>query len=189
MWLASSLLSGRASRSGSLQGRLYTFKMPSASRKRTHSSSGGGKKGRGRKGARPHGQRMAGVRQKGTAAELVVRQMLDERRVAFEANPSDLPGRPDLVDRKGRLAIFVHGCFWHRHANCPSATTPKSNTAFWLAKFEANVIRDRAKVRLLRMRGYRVLTVWECEIKRAGNRDKLQRKLDKFLNSPHVQRD
>jgi DNA mismatch endonuclease (patch repair protein) len=106
---------------------------------------------------------MGRVRQKGTGAELNVRAALRKAGFRYRSNVSGLAGRPDLVNRELRIAIFVHGCFWHRHARCRRATTPKTNVAFWQEKFLANVSRDRRKARALRQQGYRVLTVWECE--------------------------
>jgi DNA mismatch endonuclease (patch repair protein) len=85
--------------------------------------------------------------------------------VSARRNVKSLPGSPDLVTRDGLLAIFVHGCFWHRHRGCPRTTTPKRNKVFWLAKFRANMSRDRRKARALRARGVDVLVIWECETK------------------------
>jgi len=75
-----------------------------------------------------------------------------------------LPGSPDVVFPRERLAIFVHGCFWHRHPNCRRTTMPKTNAAYWHQKFAANVERDGRKIAELRRMGWKTLVVWECEI-------------------------
>jgi DNA mismatch endonuclease, patch repair protein len=108
-------------------------------------------------------ERMSRIRQKGTAPEMCVRRALSDLGHRYTLNNSDLPGSPDMANRSKRWAAFVHGCFWHHHANCPRATTPKSNTAFWMAKFAANIQRDQAAVRALESMGYKVVTIWECE--------------------------
>lgn len=106
---------------------------------------------------------MANVRRTGTAPELAVRRVLRLLRIPFKTQNADLPGSPDLADRSNAWAIFVHGCYWHRHAGCKRTTIPKSNRQFWLKKFADNVRRDRRKAAQLRRRGYRVYTIWECE--------------------------
>ncbi|ANB17236.1 Putative patch repair protein [Dokdonella koreensis DS-123] len=82
--------------------------------------------------------------------------------VRFTTDNTDLPGSPDLANRRRHFAIFVHGCFWHRHANCARATTPSSNREFWSNKFKANARRDRRVVRALRRLGFKVMVIWEC---------------------------
>lgn len=76
-----------------------------------------------------------------------------------------LPGRPDIVLVRHRIAVFVHGCFWHQHAGCRLASVPSSNRRFWRLKFARNVARDRRVARALRARGWRVFTVWECKVR------------------------
>jgi DNA mismatch endonuclease (patch repair protein) len=107
--------------------------------------------------------RMGGIRQEGTKPELIVRRALAAQGLRYRTSNRDLPGSPDLANRTGRWAVFVHGCYWHRHRGCRRATTPKRNTDFWVAKFEANVARDARATSALEELGYRVLTVWECE--------------------------
>ena len=106
--------------------------------------------------------RMAAIRQQGTRPELVVRKLLTRLGLGYRLANRDLPGSPDLANRKRRWALFVHGCFWHRHG-CRATSTPTRNRAFWEAKFARNVARDEAQVNRLRSRGYRVVIVWECE--------------------------
>ncbi|WP_380602943.1 very short patch repair endonuclease [Steroidobacter flavus] len=110
-----------------------------------------------------HSRRMAQVRQRGTAPELAVRHAARLAGLRYTTRNPDLPGSPDLANRTRHIAIFVHGCYWHRHAGCPKATTPRTNRRFWLAKFGRNRQRDRAAVGALRELGYRVLIVWQCE--------------------------
>jgi len=120
------------------------------------------------------------VRQRGTAPEAVVRAMLTRLGHTYSTNVRLIPGSPDLVS-EGSWAVFVHGCYWHRHAGCRASSTPSRNAAFWRAKFEANVRRDRRKVRELKKLGYRVMTIWECETKTRANQARLERRLARFF--------
>ena len=106
---------------------------------------------------------MAGIRGRDTAPELVVRRVAHRLGLRFRLQRKDLPGRPDLVFPRYRLAVFVHGCFWHRHGECRYAYTPKSRIAFWTEKFARNVARDQRTREALRDLGWRVLVIWECE--------------------------
>jgi DNA mismatch endonuclease (patch repair protein) len=108
--------------------------------------------------------RMSRIRQKGTLPELTVRRAAATLGLRYTVNNKDLPGSPDLANRSRRWAIFVHGCYWHRHEGCNKATTPGSNAQFWLNKFSRNVARDDAARDSLRRAGYRVLTFWQCEL-------------------------
>lgn len=105
---------------------------------------------------------MSRVRGRDTRPELRVRRALHAAGHRYRLQARDLPGRPDIVFRGDRVAIFVHGCFWHRHEGCPHARTPKSNVDFWTDKFAANVARDRAVMARLKGEGWNVLTIWEC---------------------------
>lgn len=113
-------------------------------------------------------QRMAGIRQKDTKPELIVRRILTELGLRYRLTNRDLPGSPDIANRSRRWAIFVHGCYWHRHG-CRHTTTPKRNTAFWEAKFRRNVERDRHAQEQMRRLGYEALTIWECETRGTAN--------------------
>jgi DNA mismatch endonuclease (patch repair protein) len=108
-------------------------------------------------------ERMARVRQRGTAPEVAVISRARTSGFRFTTRNNDLPGSPDLANRSRKFAIFVHGCYWHRHAGCSKTTTPKTNTEFWCRKFNRNVQRDREAVTALRQRGYAVVSIWECE--------------------------
>lgn len=121
---------------------------------------------------------MARVRQKGTAAELVVGDVLRSLGAHYRLNVRRLPGSPDFANRRRKWVVFVHGCFWHHHDGCVRATVPKTNRAFWRSKFAANRERDRRAVRALRRDGFVVVTIWECEV---GAVDRLRRRLSKVL--------
>lgn len=106
---------------------------------------------------------MAKVRRGNTSAELKVRQTLRELGVHYRLHAADLPGKPDIVHRRDRWAIFVNGCFWHFHQGCKRGSVPKRNREFWLEKLEKNRRRDWRNVSDLMALGYSVLVVWECE--------------------------
>ena len=106
---------------------------------------------------------MANIRGRDTIPELAVRRIAHRMGLRFRLHRNDLPGRPDLVFPKHRLAVFVHGCFWHRHDSCRHASTPKSRIAFWTEKFAANVERDARQEAALRKLGWWVLVIWQCE--------------------------
>ena len=111
---------------------------------------------------------MSRVVSKNTSAEMRVRSAAHARGLRFRVHRKDLPGTPDLVFPRWRIAIFVHGCFWHRHGNCKKATTPKTRMDFWQEKFERNVARDQASLVALRAAGWRTEVIWECETKSVG---------------------
>jgi DNA mismatch endonuclease (patch repair protein) len=109
---------------------------------------------------------MSGIRGRDTRPEKAVRSFLHRAGFRFRLHVRDLPGRPDIVLPSHRVAIFVHGCFWHRHSNCRYAVTPGSRLNFWTEKFEANVQRDRKNIEALMESGWRVLLIWECALPR-----------------------
>jgi len=108
-------------------------------------------------------QIMARIRGKDTGPEMLLRRALRARGIGYRLHAPDLPGRPDVVFRGARLAVFVHGCFWHRHPGCAKATDPKTSTTFWQDKFSRNVARDRRKADQLLAKGWDVGVLWECE--------------------------
>ena len=124
---------------------------------------------------------MARVRQRGTGAEVAVRRALRSGDVRFRTNSKHLPGRPDVYVPSKKVAIFVHGCFWHRHAGCYAATTPKTNIEYWRTKFAGNLERDRRKARALRQLGYRVVVVWECQTRKPKALNRLVTRLKGLL--------
>jgi len=125
-------------------------------------------------------ERMSRVRAKNTKPELAVRRLVYGLGYRYRLHARELPGSPDLVFRRRKKVIFVHGCFWHRHAakGCTLARVPKSRIDFWLAKLEGNQKRDLANIRKLRKDGWKVLQIWECEL---PNLDRVQRRLDLFI--------
>lgn len=133
---------------------------------------------------------MRAVRQRDTVPERMLRQLLRRAGVHYRICPRDLPGRPDVANKSRRWAVFVHGCFWHGHRDCKLATVPKTNTAFWVAKLEANRQRDARKVRALRELGYKVATVWQCELENdlEAVLPRLLRQLDLSKGSTQPQR-
>ena len=109
-------------------------------------------------------QMMSGIRSRDTTPEKLVRRALHKAGFRFRlSSGSKLPGRPDVVLAKYRTAVFVHGCFWHRHEGCRLTYTPKSNRPFWRRKFRENIERDARKARELRRMGWRRVVIWECD--------------------------
>lgn len=113
---------------------------------------------------------MSGIRGKHTKPELLVRKYLHRRGLRFRLHAKGLPGKPDLVFPKHRAVVFVHGCFWHRHAGCKYASTPHSREQFWANKLSENVARDTYQTSALEGLGWRVLIVWECELREGTGR-------------------
>ncbi len=108
---------------------------------------------------------MAGIRGKDTKPELLVRRFLHARGFRYRLHDKRLPGSPDIVLPKHKLAVFVHGCFWHRHAGCRLASTPDQNRQQWMKKFSLNADRDARQIQILLESGWRVLVIWECGLK------------------------
>lgn len=108
---------------------------------------------------------MSRIRGQDTGPELVLRSLLHRAGFRFRLHAKQLPGRPDIILPRYRTAIFVHGCFWHRHPGCRNATTPSTRREFWQAKFDGNISRDARNQAELEAAGWTVLTVWECELK------------------------
>jgi len=123
---------------------------------------------------------MSRIRARDTEPERMVRSLLRSMGYRVEVYPPLLPGKPDMVLPRRRTAIFVHGCFWHRHGQCRYAYQPKSNRAFWNRKFMANVARDGKVLAELRTLGWRTIVVWECQVERLG---RLKRRLRKLLSA------
>lgn len=108
---------------------------------------------------------MSRIRARDTQPERTVRSALFKAGLRYRVDVHDLPGKPDIVLKRYRTVVFVHGCFWHRHPGCKLAYTPKSRNDFWEAKFERNVERDREVETQLRQAGWRYLVIWECEVR------------------------
>ncbi len=116
-----------------------------------------------------------------TRPERLVRSLLHRMGYRFRLHRKDLPGRPDIILPRHKTVVLVHGCYWHRHAGCRLAYTPKSNIEFWQGKFTENVSRDVRQSQELTTLGWRVITVWECETK---DQDVLAEQLRRNLTLP-----
>lgn len=123
---------------------------------------------------------MSRIKGRDTKPELLVRSIIHRLGYRFRLHHTDLPGRPDIVLTRHRTVVFVHGCFWHRHARCQYAYTPKSNLSFWNLKFESNIDRDKRALVGLRKLGWKAVVVWECQ---TANEAMLERRLSSALRS------
>lgn len=118
---------------------------------------------------------MSRIKGKDTKIEVKVRSWLFSKGFRFRKNDRRYPGTPDIVLPKYKTVIFINGCFWHRHEGCRYATTPKTRTEFWMNKFEKNVENDRKHKEELETMGWRVITLWECELKKNSFEDTMNR--------------
>lgn len=123
---------------------------------------------------------MAAIKGKDTKPEMIVRKYLFSRGLRFRVQVRKLPGTPDIVLPKYKTAIFVNGCFWHGHEGCKYFRLPKSNVEFWREKIERNIERDRESMQALFDLGWKVIRVWECELRNKANREAI---LNKIYNS------
>lgn len=110
---------------------------------------------------------MSRIRGNATKPELLVRQWLWNHNYRYRLNIKSVPGKPDIVLRKYRTAIFVNGCFWHGHEGCSKYVVPKSNTEFWVSKIERNRERDQEEYNALNEAGWQVIVIWECQLKKS----------------------
>ena len=109
---------------------------------------------------------MSRIKGKDTKPEIAVRKYLFSKGFRFRKNDKRYPGKPDIVLPKYHTVIFIHGCFWHRHAGCKQATMPKTRTEFWEMKFGQNVENDAKHKQQLEEIGFKVIIIWECEIEK-----------------------
>ena len=123
-------------------------------------------------------QIMSEIKGKNTKPEKIVRSLLHQMGYRFRLHRRDLPGNPDIVLPKHKKVIFVHGCFWHGHEDCPRAKRPSTNKKFWNEKLSKNIKRDISNQKELKKLGWLPFVVWQCQIK---DIDTLQRKFNKFL--------
>ena len=122
-------------------------------------------------------ENMAAVKHKDTKPEIIVRKFLHNQGFRFRLHRKDLAGCPDIVMKKWNAAVFVNGCFWHRHPHCKLAYAPKSNLDFWCKKFDATVQRDTNNYQTLIDQGWNVIIVWECDIRNNSFQKKLIREV------------
>jgi len=128
-------------------------------------------------------ERMSRVRSKNTKPEMIVRKITHSLGYRYRLHRKDLPGHPDMVFPSKQKAIFVHGCFWHRHEGCSRCRTPKSKQDFWLPKLEGNRQRDIRSMEQLHALGWTALVIWECEVvvRDIAERDSLTKRITAFL--------
>lgn len=129
---------------------------------------------------------MGSIRAKETSPEILVRKALFSAGFRFRLHRRDLPGSPDIVLPRHRMAIFVHGCFWHAHEHCRYFRLPASNTQFWNGKLQANVLRDKRNREALMRDGWRVFVVWECSTRQRQALEHLRGDLVSKINSDEV---
>lgn len=125
---------------------------------------------------------MSRIRGKDTAPEVKLRSLLHRAGHRFRLHRKDLPGCPDIVLPSSRIAVYVHGCYWHRHEDCRFATMPSSNIDFWRSKFERTVERDQENIDALKITGWRPVIVWECELR--ADPEGTLRKIEEAIGSP-----
>jgi len=123
---------------------------------------------------------MSRIRGKDTRPEMLVREYLHSKGFRYSLHRRNLPGSPDLVLRKYHTVIFVNGCFWHGHPGCEYATSPKTRPEYWAEKIRRNKERDAADIELLNQKGWNVIVIWECELKKKQREATLER-LEKQL--------
>lgn len=116
-----------------------------------------------------------------TKPEILLRKLLFSKGFRYRINNKNLPGKPDIVLKKYNTVIFVNGCFWHGHENCRYYVIPKTRTEFWTEKINGNKKRDKKNTELLFQKGWKVITVWECELKK----DKLDQTVEKLVHELH----
>ena len=122
---------------------------------------------------------MSCIRSMNTKPEILVRKFLFSNGFHYRLHLKDLPGKPDIVIRKLKSVVFVHGCFWHGHKNCKNAKVPLTNKNFWVNKITSNSTRDKKSIRLLMNEGWKVFVVWECQL----HQKKVDKTLEKLLQN------
>ncbi len=126
-------------------------------------------------------QIMASISGQETKPEKAVRSFLFKQGFRFRKNVKSLPGKPDIVLQKYKSVIFVNGCFWHGHKKCKASTLPETRKEFWTNKIKANIDRDKRNIKELRKLGWKIITIWQCEIKTSDKREKRFKKLIKQI--------
>ena len=124
---------------------------------------------------------MSGIRAKDTKPEVAIRKALFASGFRYRLHKNSLPGSPDIVLAKYRVAVFVHGCFWHMHQNCKFSRMPSTRSDFWSKKLTANVARDKRVTAELLTLGWRILVIWECHVRASRNTSELQVQLSDWI--------
>jgi len=124
---------------------------------------------------------MSRIRSTNTKPEILVRKFLFKNGFRYRLYSKKLVGKPDIVLPKYKAVIFVHGCFWHGHMNCKNAKTPVSNNSFWVNKISANSYRDKRNVKVLKKLGWKVYTIWECQLIKSKTEKTLTTLMNKLL--------
>ena len=130
-------------------------------------------------------QIMSRISGKNTKPEIIVRSLLHRMGYRFRLHDKNMPGKPDIILPKHKKVIFVHGCFWHGHKDCPRSKRPSTNVEFWNKKIDGNIERDNKNIKSLENLGWKTLILWTCEIK---NQDILKHKLKSFLDTKNLNR-
>lgn len=130
---------------------------------------------------------MSRIKGKDTKIEVEVRSWLFSRGFRFRKNDKRYPGKPDIVLPKYKTVIFINGCFWHRHTGCKYATTPKTRTEFWLEKFERNVRNDELHRQQLEDMGWKVITIWECQLKKTEFGETMDA-IESMIKAMHIEK-
>lgn len=125
---------------------------------------------------------MSKIKSKDTKPEMLVRRFLFSHGFRFRLHRKDLPGNPDIVLPKYKTVIFINGCFWHGHKDCKFATIPETNRDFWLTKISGNIIRDNESVERLKQSGWKVIVIWQCELKPKVKDQTLEQLITKLQN-------
>ena len=126
---------------------------------------------------------MSRIRGKDTKPEMVVRKYLHANGYRYRLHDKRLPGKPDIVLPKLKTVIFVHGCFWHGHKNCKYFVVPKTRTGWWLAKINGNIENDKTKQAAIKKLGWKVINLWECQLKPKKVQATLDKLIGKLANS------
>lgn len=130
---------------------------------------------------------MSRIKGKNTKPEETVRKYLFSQGFRYRKNDKRLPGKPDIVLPKYKTVIFVNGCFWHKHEGCKYFAWPQNNAEFWKEKIESNVVRDKKQYEELQDAGWRVIIVWECELRKKRKSDTLERLVDEIKAVVEIQ--
>jgi len=125
---------------------------------------------------------MSRIKGKNTKPEMMVRKFLFSNGFRYRLHGKDLPGKPDVVLKKYKALIFINGCFWHGHDGCKYYTIPKTRTDWWLAKINMNVEKDKSNTEKLKLEGWRIFTLWECQLKTRHRETTLATLMKELIN-------